>query len=671
MGAMRESLEPPEARPASRARSQPALASRRITLRAVAVGGMLIPLNVYWVIRLEKVMFGPYCSTISLFANAIFILSLLVGANALLRHRAPLLAFSQAELFTVYTMVAISTGLAGLDGVTILNQMIPHGAWFATPSNGWTTFLDGFPDWLVIKDREALRGHFLGNSTLYAAHHLRAWAVPVVAWTLFVTLLLWTTMCMNVLVRRQWQDRERLSFPIAWLPLEMTEPGGGFFRSRLMWAGFATAAGLGLLNGTAFLYPSWPMIPIGLYDLKPYFTAKPWDAIDWFPTTLYPLAIGLGYLLPLDLLFSCWFFFLFWKAQMVVSNIFAWDAVPDFPFVREQGLGAVLGLFVFYLWTGRRYFAETWRSALPASRRSGPSPRSPGPLNAQREALSYRAALLGLALGFGGIVAFCLVGGMTLWLAITFFAIYLAIVFVVNRIRAELGPPVHDFHFIGPDRLIPMATGVAGWRHNDLAMMSMFWYLNRAHRGDVSPVGLEGLYAAHKSGWEPGRMLAAVMLAVFLGALFSFWAHEHQAYQLGATAKFNQGAGHAQQQFQKLAGWVDGTQDSRPNVPALWATGVGFGSCLALLWTRLRFVGFPLHPIGYAISSNWSIHLVWLPLFLAWLAKGVFLRYGGLATYRRFLPFFMGLILGDCLQGCFWGVVSLALNMRTYNFFGA
>jgi len=665
---------PPErqdALPEGEARSRPVSYPRRITRRALTVGALLIPLNVYWVIRLEKVMFGPYPSTISLFANAIFILFLLVGANALLRRHAPALAFNQAELFTVYTMVAISTGLAGLDGVTILSQMIPHGAWFATPSNGWTKFLDAFPDWLVVKDREILRGHFLGNSTFYLAENLRAWAAPILLWTGFVALLLWTTMCINVLVRRQWQDRERLSFPIAWLPLEMTESSGSFFRNRLMWAGFAVAAGLGLYNGTAFLYPSWPMIPIGLYDLKPYFTTKPWNAIDWFPTTLYPLAIGLGYLLPLDLLFSCWFFFLFWKAQMVVSNIYAWDAMPDFPFVREQGFGAVVGLFLFYLWTGRHYFGEIWRSGVEVFRRSGvPTTRTPEHLNT-REALSYRAALLGLGLGFVGMIVFCVVGGMALWLAIAFFVIYLAIVFVINRIRAELGPPVHDFHFIGPDRMIPLALGVQGWRQNDLAMMSMFWFLNRAHRGDTSPVGLEGLYAAHKNGWQPGRMFTAVMLAFVLGAFFSFWAHEHQAYQFGASAKFNQGWGHSQQQFQKLAGWVDGTQDAKPNVPALWATGVGFGSCLALLWTRLRFVGFPLHPIGYAISSNWSIHLVWLPLFLAWLAKGLFLRYGGLAMYRRFLPFFLGLILGDCVQGSLWGLVSLVFNMRAYNFFGA
>jgi len=85
----------------------------------------------------------------------------------------------------------------------------------------------------------------------------------------------------------------------------------------------------------------------------------------------------------------------------------------------------------------------------------------------------------------------------------------------------------------------------------------------------------------------------------------------------------------------------------------------------------MRFFGFPLHPLGYAISSSWAIHLVWVPMLIAWVLKGLTMRYGGLRAYRQFLPFFLGLILGDCVMGSLWALVGLALNMRTYNFFGA
>jgi hypothetical protein len=629
----------------------------------VALGALLTPLNAYWVVQLERVMFGPFPSTISLFANVIFVLCLFVGLNALLRRFAPRFAFSQGELLTLYTMLAISTGLAGSDGVPILSQILPHGAWFATPSNEWDKFVGAFPSWLVVRDRDALRGHFLGNSSFYRPEVLRVWIVPILAWTGFFTLLLFVANCVNILVRRQWADRERLTFPILWLPMEMTEGGAGaaFFQNRLMWAGFAVAAGLNLWNGIAFLYPSLPMLPLGIIDLKPLLTVKPWRGIDWLPTTLYPMVIGLGFLLPLDLLFSCWFFFLFWKGQMVVSNAMAWDTTPDFPFIKEQGFGALMGLFVFYLWTGRKHYAALWRSAV----RKEPDPQN------QREALSDRAALTGLGAGILGLLLFCRAAGVAWWVGAAFFAIFLPTLVVIARIRAELGSPVHDFHFMGPDNMLTRGLGTAPFRQSDLAFFTFSFSFTRAHRSDTMPIDLEGLQIARLRQLEARRMLGAIMLATVAGTLGTFWAFEHQAYAYGAAARFSDGYWMAQEAFERMEGWTGGTLSPRPNLPAVTAIVVGFLTSLALLFLRLRYFGFPLHPIGYAVSSSWAIHLVWLPLFIAWIFKGLTMRYGGLRAYRRFLPFFLGLILGDCMAGSFWALLSLLLNMRTYNFFGA
>src|ERR1043166_185733 len=80
---------------------------RGVTARAILLGALLIPFNAFWIVRLERVMYGPYPSTISLFANVIFLLFLLVGLNALCRRVMPRWAFSQGELLTLYTMLAI------------------------------------------------------------------------------------------------------------------------------------------------------------------------------------------------------------------------------------------------------------------------------------------------------------------------------------------------------------------------------------------------------------------------------------------------------------------------------------------------------------------------------------------------------------------------------------
>jgi hypothetical protein len=649
--------------------------------RAIVLGALLIPFNAYWMVRQERVMFGPYPSTMSLFANVVFALFVLVILNGLCRRLAPRLAFAQGELLTIYTMLAISTGLAGLDGAGILSQMIPHGAWFGQ-TNHWTGFLDAFPSWLVVRDRDILRGHFLGNSTFYRPDVLRAWSTPILAWTGFITLLLWVANCLNVLVRRQWADRERLTFPIIWLPLEMTDAhdtlsgSRPFFKNPLMWGGFAIAAVLSLWNGFAYLYPSIPLLPIGVTDLKPLFTAKPWSAIDWFPVTFYPLVIGLGFLLPLDLLFSCWFFFLFWKAQMVVSSAMAWDATPDFPFIKEQGFGSILGLFAFYLYTGRHTYAAIWRGAFgrreeEKKRRREEASQKPKSKTQNTEALSDRAALLGLAGGLMGLMAFCLAAHVAWWVAAVFFAFYLPTIAVITRIRAELGPPLHDFHFMGPDAMLPRVFSTSALKQPDMAFFTFSFAFTRAHRSDTMPVGLEGLQMAHLRRMDSRRMLFAIMLAVMVGSLSAFWAFEHQAYALGASAHFNSGYAHGHQAFERMNSWVTGVLDQRPNTGASSAIGVGLLTTLGLLWLRLRFFGFPLHPLGYALSSSWAIHLVWVPLLIAWVLKGITMRYGGLRLYRQLLPFALGLVLGDCVLGSLWALIGLVFNIPTYNFFGA
>jgi hypothetical protein len=45
--------------------------------------------------------------------------------------------------------------------------------------------------------------------------------------------------------------------------------------------------------------------------------------------------------------------------------------------------------------------------------------------------------------------------------------------------------------------------------------------------------------------------------------------------------------------------------------------------------------------------------------FLAWLLKGVVLKYGGPRLYRTVRPFFLGMILGQfAIYGVFWVIDS-------------
>ncbi len=59
---------------------------------------------------------------------------------------------------------------------------------------------------------------------------------------------------------------------------------------------------------------------------------------------------------------------------------------------------------------------------------------------------------------------------------------------------------------------------------------------------------------------------------------------------------------------------------------------------------------------------------LWMCMFIAWLIKLVILRYGGLRSYRKAVPLFLGIILGECVMGSVWTIIGIALNTQTYAF---
>jgi hypothetical protein len=62
---------------------------------------------------------------------------------------------------------------------------------------------------------------------------------------------------------------------------------------------------------------------------------------------------------------------------------------------------------------------------------------------------------------------------------------------------------------------------------------------------------------------------------------------------------------------------------------------------------RLSFDWLPLHPIGLAVVSSFTIGAaVWFSSLVAWIAKNAVTRWGGMSGYRRVAPFFLGVCVG-------------------------
>jgi hypothetical protein len=638
--------------------------ARAVTWRSLLIALLLIPVNSYWIVQMERVRYSSHPTTISLFFNVVFILLVVTLLNMLVSRRFPRAALVRGELLVIYAMLAVASTPAAHDMFQVLVPMLAWPYRFADDSNRWMPlFGDLLPRWAMAPDKAALAGYFNGNSSLYLPRHLALWAIPALAWCAFTSVLLFVMLCVNGILRKQWTDRERLTYPIAQIPLELTAGVGegrlpATFRNRLFYIGFAVAAIVDIVNGLNLYYP-WipPILAPGFgqsfIDLRPFFPDKPLSAIGWTPVSWYPFMIGLGILMPLDFLFSAWFFYLFWKAEAVVTVAMAWDQDSRFPYTNAQAFGAYAAFFLYTIWLSRGYLGQVARRVVGMRSQ----------LDDSDEPISYRAATIGIVAGVAVLSLFATALGMAPWIAVLFFLIYFALALAITRMRAELGTPIHDLHFTGPDWIMAEGFGTRNLDPRTLTAFSLFFWFNRAYRSHPMPHQLEGFKLAEQSRSAMRPWFWALLLAGVVGSLAGFWAMLYLMYDYGATAKSGTFGPEA---YRQLEGWLKNPKPS--NSTAMYAVLVGAGIAFFLQAMRVRFPWWPFHPLGFAVTSSWEINLVWMPLFIAWAVKLVLLRYTGLQGFRRAIPFFFGLILGQFVVGSLWNILGIALEIPTYQF---
>ena len=625
----------------------------------VLIGLILIPINCYWIIQMEVVRYSGHPTTISLLFNSVFCLFLLCLLNQLVLKVLPGFSFTQSDLLSVYVMLCLSSTIAGHGFMQMLIPIITHPFWFATPENDWQAlFWRYLQPWTVVDDMNVLKGYYEGESTFYTLEHVKEWMIPILSWSAFVFALVSVMVCINVILRRQWTETERLAYPAIQLPLEMVTQQKNFIRNKMMWIGFSIAGGLDIINGLGYFYPQIPIVPVKRHDLGHFFVEKPWSAIGWFPISFYPFAIGLSFFMPSDISFSCWFFYLFFKGQHILGSMLGLRSLPRFPYSDEQSWGGYMGVLVVALWMGRRYFWSVLKEIIYGE---GSHERILGHHENSEEPMRYRVALL-WSIGFLlFIICFCHQGGMGVWVAVGFFLIYFALSTSISRIRAELGSPVHDIHWIGADEVLTRVIGLKVLGPRNLTFFSFLRFFNRAQYSHTMPQQLEGFKLAERAHINNRRLLWMMVIANFIAPLATFWAYLHIMYQNGATQNWP-GA----EAFDRLAKWL--AYSGPLDVKAIVFMGTGLVFAIFLFLMRLKFLWWPFHPAGYAVSGSWSMNNIWFCILISWAVKGLLLRQGGLKVYQKAIPFFLGLILGEFTVGSLWTIIGIVRNVSTYGF---
>lgn len=278
--------------------------------------------------------------------------------------------------------------------------------------------------------------------------------------------------------------------------------------------------------------------------------------------------------------------------------------------------------------------------------------------------MSYRVALFGLISGFAGLIGFAVAAGMRWQTATLYLLILFVIVLVVTRLRAELGLPTFELYQVGADQVLQRVSGTTAYTRSELTVMTLFFWLHRTHRQFPMQTQVDAMRLGRRTE-TPLRSLTLVILgASLLGTIAAFWAYLHTTYPLGyESAKFRSPIiwAYGRDPWGKLDSWITSPQPPDRGTVLAYLFGTGFTLFLAAM--RGRFVWWPFHPAGYLVAGSFGLFRLWLPLFVSWLAKALILRYSGLRGYRRALPFFLGLVLGEFAAGFLRTVLDMLFGL--------
>ena len=631
----------------------------RVTWRPVLVTLILLPLIYKWHIQCEAIRY-TFPTLMAPFYSVVFVLFVLAILNLLLKKFAEKYAFTSGELISLYVFMSITLLFMSYDMFLPLVSIIVHAFYFASPENEWRDLFWGYlPDWLTINDPEVVRAFYQGDETIFESRYFLPWVKPTLWWCAFTFVLLFVMHCINVLIRKQWAEQERLVYPIVELPYQIAYNTNTFLSNKTMWWGFAVAGSISLLNGLHVFFPAIPVIPNKYIPLNTFFSEKPWTAFltGGGSIIVYPFAVGLSFLMPLDLLMSCILFFFLYKMQAFVGILTGLEKLPGFPYPYEQNIGAYTGVSIIVLWGTRR---QIYRAFLGAIGRR--------PAEDQTEPMSYRAAFLGIVFGGIFLIGFAMRGGMALWMAVLFFvAHFLTIAIAVTRVRAQIGLSIHNTTFIGPHHSLVSLFGSRRIGGQNLTWFSLFFWFNRDNRSHPMPHQLEAFKLAERGNLDAKGLSRWMLVLIVVAMPLCILMLVDTFYKLGVDTgkvggQINSFGGRS---YRFLQGWLTSLQDAE--TPHIIAIAIGFAFTILLAAIRGRLFWWPIHPLGYGVAFH--IYTFWAAFIVAAVAKWTILKYGGIGLYRKAVPFFLGMVLGDFMFGSIWNILNIITGEPTYTFY--
>jgi hypothetical protein len=574
---------------------------------------------------------------------ALFPVMLLALVNPIWRYFFGKPLFSRTELLFIYCTVLIMTGIPGQQFSNYLYLGLVSPVYFSSPRNmpallqyeglNWLQYI---PDWaLPSKDpRSGVIAWVFEGMPEGARIPWQPWVLPLALWTLFYLALFVSHILIAALLRKQWVEHEKLSFPLAQVPVEVADERRltAMGRNLLFWFGFIIPVFVFTFRALHIYFPYFPNINI-YPNWGAIFQGRPFDVLNYTPFNIYFDMIGVTYLIPSDVGFSFWFFaFVVRRLQMVVRS--AMGLTDHQQPLEMQTIGGLFALFALQMWVARQYlrdvFVQAWRGICP---------------DPNAAPLPYRHLLIMLGICVVFLVVWTVGFSTAIHWAIALFAIHYIWRIMTARMVAEAGlfvfwtpSPVNFLlRFFGRDLIgAPSISGLTmvHSKFSDSATCLM-------------PQALQAFKIAHSEGLNQQQIFKLMLASTVVSMMV---CHPTSLRILYTTT------------VPKMGWWTRGypqwlandfltrlAQDLRMPTWHYFSLLGGAIVTVFLAWMRWQFFWWPFHPLGFAAANAvpWFGDRYGFSMLLGWLAKAMVMWFGGIRLWHFFRPFMMGMIIGN------------------------
>ena len=614
------------------------------------------------------------------------LIAALLGINPVLRL-ARCRPFLRSELAVIISLVLVASVVPGAGLMWNFTNTLIMPRFYQQTEPGWRRHdLVGYVPPVMLADpagdEEALSGFNIGlyhpgRSVGLGDVPWRAWGRTLGFWLPLLGLGFVATLCLMLILHRQWSARERLRYPIAAfaaLTLEGTDQGywPTLFHSGRFWIGLLVSAGILLVNGVAFYFPNSVSIPTRV-NVLPALIQK-WPSLSGVPyvesalnPTVQFIAVGLAYFVSTDVSFSIGISavsYLGLYALLAVAGITLggsyFEAGPQNALLAGAYIGA--GITVFYL--GRRYFGAVLARAFAFGSRD------------QVESSAVWACRIGLAAAVAMVLMLHLATGLAWGWAILFLLLTGLLFMVVARIVAETG-----LFLVQPNwqavSLMVSVFGLAAIGPTALIILALLSaVITIDPRVCLMPMAANALKISEDQGIRPQRISRWMGASVVLALATAVIATLYVQYRYGTYGLYPFANLAAKLPFQLLERAVSGAAPTwagattqlgnlTMDTKAVAFVAAGLGGVVLLRALRLRYVWWPIHPVLLLVWGTLPSDRYAASFLAGWAIKVAICRLGGSRSYERNKPLFVGLVAGDFLAAMVLAGVGLAYHAAT------